>query len=88
MFTSLNRIDTKVDPCDNFYDFSCGTFIEENYTPDESVAVDSFTKLRDTIDSQVYALLSDADDEVNATSPYKLSKELFKTCLERARECR
>jgi len=66
--------------------------LAENYTPDESVAVDSFTKLRDNIDSQVYALLklNDANDDRlrrNASVLHNLSQSLFRSCLERKREC-
>lgn len=88
LVSSPCRLDTGVDPCNDFYDFACGTFIKENYTPDESSSVDTFTKLRDSIDTQVYMLmLNDAkDDEANAN--FKLSQELFKTCLERNREFR
>lgn len=84
---SLSRIDNTVDPCDDFYDYSCGTFIQEKYTPDESVAVDTFTTLRDAIDTKVYMLMQNDDAEVDkANANFKLSQELFKTCLERNRE--
>lgn len=83
---SWSRIDTDVDPCNNFYDFACGSFIKDNYTPDESVAVDTFTKMKENVDSQVYALLNDANDDANPM--LKLSKDLFKTCLEQNREAR
>lgn len=83
----LNRIDNTVDPCDNFYDFSCGTFIQEKYTPDERVALDTFTILRDAIDTKVYMLMQNDDVEVDkANANFKLSQELFKTCIERNRE--
>lgn len=83
---SSSRIDKDVDPCDNFYDFACGTFVQGNYPPDESVAVDSFTKLRDNIDAQVYSMLSDAKDDGTNATMFKLSRDLFETCLERNRE--
>jgi predicted metalloendopeptidase len=80
------RIDNNVDPCNNFYDFACGNFIQESYTPDETSAVDTFTKLKESIDTQVYMMmLNDAKDE-EANANLKLSQELFKTCLERNRE--
>ena len=78
------RIDNAVNPCDDFYDFACGSFIQENYTPDESVAVDTFTKLKEYIDTKVYMLMLKEFDEANTN--LKLSQELFKICLERNRE--
>jgi predicted metalloendopeptidase len=74
------RIDASVDPCDDFYDFACGSFTQDVYPPDERVAVDTLTKLRDTIDAQVYALLVKANDD-GAKDSLKLSKELFNSCL-------
>lgn len=77
-------MDIDVDPCDNFYDFACGSFIENNYTPDESVAVDTFTKLKETVDSKVNALLMDSLEK--PSDMLNLSKSLFETCLERDRK--
>lgn len=80
------RIDNSVDPCDNFYDFACGAFIEQNYPADESVALDTFTLLRDNIQSQVFSLLSDDNSNKNSNATFKLAKEFLQTCLERNRE--
>jgi predicted metalloendopeptidase len=78
-----HRIDNAVNPCDNFYDFACGKFIQDVNMPDENVAVDSFTKLKESIDSKVYMmLLNDAGEN---SEFLESSKELFKTCLERNR---
>lgn len=74
------RIDVSAHPCDDFYDFACGSFIQDTFTPDERVAVDTSTKLRDVIDAQLYTLLMDANDD-GAKASLKLSKKLFNSCL-------
>jgi neprilysin len=79
------RYNANIDPCDNFYDYACGSFADKTFPADEAVAVDAFTKLREVIDSQVFSFLSDAKDD-DAAPSYKLSKELFNFCLERNRE--
>ncbi|CRK98673.1 CLUMA_CG012403, isoform A [Clunio marinus] len=48
-----------LDPCYDFYDFACGSFVMKNYTPDESVAVDTFIETEENIDMKIYALLND-----------------------------
>lgn len=77
------RIDSSVDPCDNFYDFACGAFIEQSYPADESVALDTFTLLNDNIQSQVFSLLNDDNSHENSTATFKLAKKYLQTCLER-----
>lgn len=77
------RIDNSVDPCDNFYDFACGAFIEQSYPADESVALDTFTLLKDNIQSQVFSLLNDDNTNENSTATFKLAKKYLQTCLER-----
>jgi predicted metalloendopeptidase len=84
VFYPLHRIDNALNPCDDFYDFACGNFIRENYTPDESAAVDTFTKLKESIDTKVFMMMRNDVSEANTN--LKLSQELFKTCLERNRE--
>jgi predicted metalloendopeptidase len=79
-----HRIDNAVNPCDEFYDFACGKFIQENYTPDESVGVDTFSKLKEFIDTKVYMMM--LDDVAEANTNLKLSQDLFKTCMEQNRE--
>jgi hypothetical protein len=37
----ISKINENVDPCEDFYEFSCGEFKEEQNTPDERTTVDT-----------------------------------------------
>ena len=43
----LKNMDLDVDPCDDFYKFSCGNFIKEQIIPDDKKKWTSFSPLED-----------------------------------------
>ena len=45
----LNKLDQSTKPCDDFYQYSCGGFLEKTYIPDGKPSVDSFTAAADII---------------------------------------
>lgn len=53
----LRFIDESIQPCDDFYDFSCGKFLSETTLTDEKVSVDTFSIARDKMQSQLLRLI-------------------------------
>ena len=49
----LNRMDRKVDPCHDFYNFACGGYIENNVIPDDKSRSSMFSELSDKLQEQV-----------------------------------
>lgn len=78
----LNAIDTSVKPCDDFYQFSCGSFIKNIYIPDDKLAVDTFSTLADQIDIQLRTIIEDEIDP-KESNVFSLVKKLHKSCMNR-----
>ena len=53
----LKNIDPSVDPCDDFYAYSCGGWLENNLIPEEKTKYTSFSVLSDKNDRELHKLL-------------------------------
>ena len=53
----LNKLDLTADPCDDFYQFACGSFIRETVIPDDRTRTSMFSILGDKLDVQVFVLV-------------------------------
>lgn len=76
-------MDLKVDPCTDFYEFACGTFLAETHVPSEKSNVDIFSTINDQLQQQLHVLLSEPIDEEKDIMPVKVIKTLFSACMNR-----
>ena len=49
----LESMDTAVDPCEDFFEYSCGSWNRLNDIPDDRSSYNTFAKLRDIIHVQL-----------------------------------
>jgi len=64
----LSSLDTSINPCEDFYEFSCGGWIQNNIKKSNGYTI--FTEIRDKITNDLYEVL-ESNYQVND----KLSKE-------------
>lgn len=76
----LKRIDTSIDPCDDFYNFACGKFIAETFLPEDEISVDIFSLVDNKLNERLLKIVSEDVNESEA-KPFQLAKKLFKACM-------
>ncbi|RNA08867.1 neprilysin isoform X2 [Brachionus plicatilis] len=76
----LKNLDESMDPCENFYKFSCGMFGDNHRIPDDQPKIDELSILRDKLAYSIADLLAEpiGPNDTNATSN---AKKLFISCI-------
>lgn len=76
----LEKMDFNADPCDDFYRFSCGNYIDETVIPDDRTRTSMFSVLGDKLEEQVRGLL-EIPVSGEEPKPFKLVKAVFQSCM-------
>lgn len=82
----LAKLDETVDPCEDFYRFACGGFLNATTIPDDKTSMESFSILDDKLREQLNEILNSSitSDDI---APFANSKKLFKACLNEGECC-
>ncbi|XP_076365013.1 neprilysin-2-like isoform X2 [Tachypleus tridentatus] len=77
----LQNIDESVNPCEDFYHFSCGGWIERQVIPDDKSALSVFSLLQDELDKKLRVLV---ERNLTGTEPDYITKmkDMYNTCME------
>ncbi|XP_022214377.1 neprilysin-2 isoform X2 [Drosophila obscura] len=78
--TVLRKMKPEVEPCDNFYEFACGTYIEEENIPDDKVAISTFSVISDKLQEQLKDIIT-ADRPDTEPKHFRLPNLLYKACM-------
>merc|ERR1719192_158981 len=77
----LSNMDHSVNPCEDFYQFACGGFIEKTVIPDDRTRMSSFSVLSDELLTQVRMILEE-QSEPNEAKPFRMARDVYKSCMD------
>lgn len=77
----LAAMNKSVDPCEDFYEYACGGWIEKNPVPEWATSWDQLAILRERLVSDLRELLEDSNNEGLPESVLK-AKAMYRTCID------
>ena len=74
------NLNESVDPCKDFFQYSCGTWIKDNPIPSSENRFSTFSQLLDKNNRKLLLLLLE-DDDFPSGQAVKKTKDYFKSCM-------
>lgn len=76
----LKNVDETVDPCDDFYKYSCGNWIESQIIPEDKTSVSLFSVVQDELDNKLRNLIERDSTAEDAPIVEKM-RNLYESCM-------
>lgn len=78
--TVLNNINENVEPCENFYEFACGGWLQKQLIPDDRSSVSVFSLLQDDLDQLLRSMV---EAGIKDTDPQYIQnlKSMYDSCM-------
>lgn len=83
----LKSMNPDVEPCDDFYKFACGGFLETTIIPDDKTSVNTFSIIFDALAEQLRANI-EQESLPNEPKPYRLARDFYKACMNKSKRWR
>ncbi|KRX51220.1 Nucleolar GTP-binding protein 1 [Trichinella murrelli] len=78
----LLSMNPRTDPCDDFYEYACGSWIKLTKIPDAHARISAFTVLNDENVSKLRKHLDEFVPSSNTSKSIELIKTVYDTCLD------
>lgn len=76
----MTNMNPEIDPCDDFYEFACGNFLNKTTIPPDLSSVDSFSSIVEELHGELNYLLSEPKNTKDPAC-FNLAKEYFNQCM-------
>lgn len=76
----LKNVDERVDPCDDFYRYSCGNWIESQVIPEDKTSVSLFSVVQDELDNKLRNLIEQSPNGRESPIVEKM-RNLYESCM-------
>lgn len=77
----LSFMNENANPCDDFYEFACGKFLQETVLPEDKDIEMSVTQVQDKIDEQLRVILTESLHQ-NESKAFEVAKVFMTSCLD------
>jgi len=76
----MEKMDKTANPCEDFYQFACGGYMDKTVIPDDRTRTSMFSEVGDKLNEQLRTLLG-SPIEGSDPKPFKLAKSMFQSCM-------
>jgi len=76
----IKAMDVEAEPCEDFYQFACGGWMDSNVIPDGKNKWGRFYEARDKVDAALKAIVTDTEDSVSAA--VNDLKKMYRACMD------
>lgn len=81
----LKNMNPDVEPCDDFYKFACGGFLDTTIIPDDKTSVSSFSTIDDDLSEQLRGII-EKENPPNESRAFKLARDFYKACMNKSKQ--
>ena len=76
----MDRVDPTSNPCEDFYDFACGSFVKRVVLPEDKSSITSISTTNDILSLKLKMLI-ESEIKQNDTHPTKMVKRFYQSCM-------